>query len=363
MERHVARPLTAPPDPHGGRPTPAPFAATGPALRWGVVSTGKIAHTVTTQLARLEDARLQAVSSRDATKAAAFATKYGFRASYGSAGGYQALAEDPDVDVVYVATPHGQHHAVAGAMLRAGKHVLVEKAFTITAAEAEDLARLARERGLFLMEAVWTRFLPTYVAAMDVLEGGELGPVRYVQADMGFMAERDPRTRLWARADGGGALLDLAVYPLCWVIGALGLPTGVQAAGNVNSEGVDELCAMTLAHEGGAHSQVMVSFVSDSTRKARIVGTEGYLEVGPSLSRPDGFAVVTGAARRSERYELTDAPYAFQLREVTRCVQLGLLESPAMPLEHTLATMRLFDEVRRQVGVSYPNDAGSPPTT
>lgn len=356
MERHVARPLTMPPQPHGGRPAPDPFAATGPALRWGVVSTGKIAHTVTAQLARLEDARLQAVSSRDATKATAFATQYGFRASYGGAGGYEALAADPEVDVVYVATPHGQHHAVAGAMLRAGKHVLVEKAFAITAAEAEDLAGLARERGLFLMEAVWTRFLPTYVAAMDVLESGELGPVRYVQADMGFMAERDPRTRLWAPVDGGGALLDLAVYPLCWVIGALGLPTGVRAAGNVNKDGVDELCALALTHAGGAHSQVVVSFVSDSTRRARIVGTEGYLETGPSLSRPDGFTVVKGAARRSAEFELTDAPYAFQLREVTRCVQAGLHESPAMPLAHTLASMRLFDEVRRQVGVRYPND-------
>lgn len=355
MARHVARPFTAPPEPTGGR-TPDPFAATGPALRWGVVSTGKIAHTVTAQLARLEDARLQAVSSRDATKATAFATQYGFRASYGGAGGYEALAEDPDVDVVYVATPHGQHHAVAGAMLRAGKHVLVEKAFTITAAETEDLARLARDHGLFLMEAVWTRFLPTYVAAMDVLEGGEIGPVRYVQADMGFMAERDPRTRLWAPVDGGGALLDLAVYPLCWVIGALGLPTGVQAAGNVNHEGVDELCTLALTHGGGAHSQVVVSFVSDSTRRARIVGTEGYLETGPSLSRPDGFTVVKGAARRSEGFDLTDSPYAFQLREVTRCVQAGMLESPAMPLAHTLATMRLFDEVRRQIGVRYPND-------
>ncbi|MBX3142093.1 MAG: Gfo/Idh/MocA family oxidoreductase, partial [Trueperaceae bacterium] len=272
MARHVARPFTAPPE-LTGRQNPDPFTATGPALRWGVVSTGKIAHTVTAQLARLEDARLQAVSSRDAAKAAAFATQYGFRASYGGAGGYEALAEDPDVDVVYVATPHGQHHAVAGAMLRAGKHVLVEKAFTITAAEAEDLARLARDRGLFLMEAVWTRFLPTYVAAMDVLESGELGPVRYVQADMGFMAERDPRTRLWAPVDGGGALLDLAVYPLCWVIGALGLPTGARATGNVNRDGVDELCALALTHAGGAHSQVVVSFVSDSTRRARIVGT------------------------------------------------------------------------------------------
>ncbi len=351
MPRHVARP----PGTSGGDPT----AATGRTLGWGVVATGKIAHTVTAQLAQLGDARLRAVSSRDAVRAAAFATMYGFEASYADGPGLEghaALAADPDVDVVYVATPHGYHHEVASTLLAAGKHVLIEKAFTITAAEAADLITIARASGVFLMEAVWTRFLPAYQGALDVLASGELGELRYVQADMGFMAERDPRTRLWAPADGGGALLDLAVYPLTWVIGALGMPHTVHAVGRVNAESVDEFNALTFGYPGGEVAQVVASFVSSSTRRARIVGTEGYLETDAPLTRPEGYTVFAGGEARHESVPHGAEPYTYQLREVTRCVQEGLLESPTMPLADTLASMRLMDEVRRQLGVRLPND-------
>jgi len=358
MARFVAKPPTARGYANGG---PAnPLVATGVPLRWGVVATGKIAHTVTGQLALLEDARLQAVSSRAPDKAAAFAAMYGFAASYSDDAartGYEALAADPQVDVVYVATPHGQHHQVVMQLLAAGKHVLVEKAFTVNAREAAELIALAGDRGVFLMEAVWTRFLPAYQAVLDVLAGGGIGAVRYVQADMGFMAERDPRTRLWAPAAGGGALLDLAVYPLTWVIGALGFPTAVQASGRLNSEGVDELSALALSFPGGEQAQVLVSFVSDSTRKARIVGTEGYVETDAPLTKPEGYTVVGAGQLHHESVPHGYEPYTFQLREVTRCIQHGMLESPTMPLEHTLRTMRLLDEVREQLGMTLPNDA------
>lgn len=343
----------------GGAEPIDPRIGTGRPLNWGVVATGKIAHTVTAQLASLEDARLQAVSSRDATRAAAFATLYGFEASYGDDArrtGYEALAADPNVDVVYVATPHGQHHQIVAPLLRAGKHVLVEKAFTVTAPEAADLVSLARDNDVFLMEAVWTRFLPAYRAALAVLDSGELGEIRYVQADMGFMAERDPRTRLWAPEDGGGALLDLAVYPLTWVIGALGLPTGVHAYGRLNHQGVDELTALALSYPDGAQAQVVVSFVSSSTRKVRVVGTEGYLESDAPLTRPEGYAVVTGTDQRHVAVPHVYEPYTFQLREVTHCVQAGLTESPTMPLAHSVRTMELFDEARAQIGMRLPND-------
>lgn len=360
MTRFVAKPPTARGYLDGGPENP--LVATGVPLRWGVVATGKIAHTVTAQLALLEDARLQAVSSRTADKAAVFAAMYGFAASYSddaACTGHEALAADPEVDVVYVATPHGQHHQVVMHLLAAGKHVLVEKAFTVTAREAAELIALAEDRRVFLMEAVWTRFLPAYQAVLDVLAGGEIGTVRYMQADMGFMAERDPRTRLWAPAAGGGALLDLAVYPLTWVIGALGFPSAVQASGRLNSEGVDELSALALSYPDGEQAQVLVSFVSDSTRKARIVGTEGYVETDAPLTKPEGYTVVTAGQRHHERVPHGYEPYTFQLREVTRCVQQGLLESPTMPLDHTLKTMRLLDEVRRQLGMRLPNDATS----
>jgi predicted dehydrogenase len=343
-------------------PPPAtddPLAATGRPLRWGVVATGNIARTVTAQLVRLEDAALHAVSSRDAARARAFADDLGAPVAYGDGGGtlgYERLAADPDVDVVYVATPHGQHYDVAKPLIEAGKHVLIEKSFTITGAEAAALADLAAERGVFAMEAVWTRFLPVYQRALDIVASGELGDVRWVQGDLGFAATRDPRARLWARADGGGALLDLAVYPFTWAFGALGMPSGVHAVGSLTDEGVDASHALTLTYPNGAVAQLLGTLDAQAARTATIGGTRGTLRTFAPLTGPEGFMVMVGDDHRREEVGLGSARYAWMLREVTRCVQQGLLESPTMPLSHTVATLRLFDLARAQLGVTYPND-------
>ena len=335
-----------------------PLQATGRTVGWGVVSTGNIADKVTAQLAQLQDVRLVAVSSRSSARAEEFASRHGFTRSYGDAerSGYRRLADDPEVEVVYVATPHGQHYEVASAVREAGKHVLLEKAFTINAREARELAALAASHGLFLMEAVWTRFLPSYQRVLDVVESGAIGDVVYVQADLGFQAARDPRQRLWRPVDGGGALLDLAVYPLSWVLGTLGPVARVVASGRLNDDGVDELSALAISHEGGGHSQVMASFVSQSANRAAIVGTEGVIVTDSPVSRPQGFTLTVAGESHHESVPHHEDAYAYQLREVTRCVQHGVLESPTMPLAHTIATMEVFDEVRRQLGVTYPND-------
>jgi predicted dehydrogenase len=336
-----------------------PLVATGRTLRWGVVSTGSIAHEVTRHLVQLEDARLHAVSSRSRDRAEAFARSFGADRAYGDDGdtpGYEQLVADPDVDVVYVATPHGQHHQVTRAALAAGKGVLVEKSITVTAWEAEELARLARDRGAFAMEAVWTRFLPIFQAALDVVASGELGELRWVQADLGFPARGDRRRRLWAPEDGGGALLDLTVYPLTWAIGALGFPDDVHATGVLTDEGVDELNALTLTYAGGARAQLLSTLASQATRTATLAGTEGTLRTTGSLTNPTSFVVTRGDEQREVAAPPGRPRYAYQLREVTRCVQEGLLESPTMPLADSVATMRLFDRARAQLGVRYPHD-------
>jgi predicted dehydrogenase len=335
-----------------------PLAATGRPLCWGVVATGTIARVVTPQLARLEDARLHAVSSRSRERAESFAAEFGFARAFGDDGvpGYQQLVEDDEVDVVYVTTPHGQHFEVTRAALEAGKHVLVEKSFTVTAREAEALIDLSRDRGVFLMEAVWTRFLPAFQRALDVIAAGEIGEVRWLQADLGFVATRDPRSRFWAPADGGGALLDLTVYPLTWALGALGFPATVVAVGTLTRDGVDAQNALTLGYAGGAQAQLLSTLVSVATRTATIAGDAGTLRVGTPLTRPTVLRVQRGDEEREERFEERAPRFAYQLREVTRCVQQGRAESPTMPLADTLATMRLFDEARRQLGVVYPHD-------
>lgn len=341
---------------------PSPVTATGRPLKWGVVATGGIATKVTQDIALLEDAVLYAVSSRSAESAARFAARFGMTASYGDADGvpgYQRLLEDPEVEVVYITTPHAQHHEVTKAALLAGKHVLCEKPFTINAAEAKELIDLARQRGLFLMDAVWTRFLPSVNRAWEIIASGELGEIRWVQADLGFSAPEDPTSRLWDPKAGGGALMDLTVYPLTWALGALGFPDTVAATATLNDDGVDLQTAVTLTYDTGAYAQLSSSFIAACPAQATVVGSLGWLKTGDGpLHNPRELTVRAGEETRVEHLDQVGGGYTYELREVTRCIQEGLTESPTMPLDDTLRTMRLLDGVRAQTGLRYANDAG-----
>lgn len=337
-----------------------PRTATGAPLRWGVVATGSIAGTVSGDLSLLADAELYAVSSRSQGSADSFAAAHGFSRAYGDrdgAAGYLRMLADDAVDVVYVATPHAQHHAIAAAALRAGKHVLCEKAITINAREAAELVDLARNKSLFLMEAVWSRFLPSMQRAFQIAASGEIGDVKWVSADLGFPASYSPASRLWAPRAGGGALLDITVYPLLWALGTLGFPQTVTATGWLNDDGVDAQNALTLGYHHGAQAQLTSSLLAHGPRTATVAGSEGILQSVGSVNNPSELQVRTGPdEQRTERFSVVGRGYTYELREVTRCVQQGLTESPVMPLDDSLDTMRLFDGVRAQLGLSYPND-------
>lgn len=342
------------------QPNQDPCAATGAPLRWGVIATGRIASLVSRDLALLEDAELYAVSSRRQEAADAFAAEFGFSVAYGDDGqpGYERLLADDSVDVVYVATPHAQHHQMVLAALHAGKHVLCEKAFTINAREATELIAVAREKQLFLMEAVWSRFLPSMQRAFEIAASGELGTVQWVTADLGFPAPYSPTARLWALKDGGGALLDLTVYPLLWALGTLGFPQAVSATGTLNDDGVDAQNALTLGYHHGAQAQLTSSLLAHGPRAATVAGSLGYLQALGSINNPKQLVIGIGREPlRTEHFDVAGLGYTYELREVTRCIQQRLTESPVMPLEDSLNTMRLFDGVRAQLGVSYPNDA------
>lgn len=342
--------------------TQDPAAATGRPLRWGVVATGPIAARVVTDLARLEDAVLHAVSSRTAASAQSFARRFGFAEAYADAAGragYERLLGDPAVEVVYIATPHAQHHAVAMAALTAGKHVLCEKPLAMNARQAGELAALARERGLFLMEAVWTRFLPSFCRASEILRSGEIGSPRWLQADLGFAAPRDPASRLWDPAAGGGALMDLAVYPLTWALGAFGEPDGVVARGTLTPEGVDVQNALTLTYDSGAHAQLVTSIGADCPGAATVGATAGSLRASGPLFNPGELVIRAGRDRpRTERFEVYGNGFGYELREVTRCLHAGLTESPHMPPHESVRMLGLLDEARRQMGLRYASDAG-----
>ncbi|MBG6216954.1 putative dehydrogenase [Arthrobacter sp. CAN_A6] len=340
----------------------SPAGSTGRSVSWGVIATGSIAARVTQDLALLEDAVLQAVSSRSDPSARAFAERFGFAASYyddGDTTGWKQLLADPRVEVVYIATPHAQHHAVALAALEAGKHVLCEKPLTMNAREARQLVECARDRGLFLMEAVWTRFLPSFRRALEVVESGEIGTVRWIQADLGFPAPYDSTSRLWDPAAGGGALLDLAVYPLTWALAALGEPQALSARGVLNSNGVDLQNALTLTYDGGAHAQLTTSIGADCPSVITISGTDGWLRTSAPLFNPGELIIQPrqGTLRR-EQFDVVGHGFSYELREVMRCLQAGLTESAVMPLNDTLRVMDLLDDARHQMGLKYANDDG-----
>jgi predicted dehydrogenase len=326
-----------------------------PIVRWGVLATGRIAATVSRDLDHVPGAVRHAVASRDAARAGAFAREHGFAVSYGS---YAELVEDRQVDVVYVATPHPQHLAAAELALRAGTPVLVEKPVTATLAGAERLVALARETGTFCMEAMWTRFLPNGVRLAELVRDGAVGDVRTVHADLGFRAPDDPTSRYFSPALGGGALLDVGVYPIALAQQLLGAPEHVQVSGDLTATGVDGHVALLLRGRTGASALLSASITSHAASAAWVEGTDGRIEVPRSFERMPALHV----SRAGGETEVVDlgrhgTGYAHMLEHVQSCLAGGLAESPVMPLSDTLDVMRVVDTAQRALGLG-PRDDG-----
>jgi len=319
-------------------------------VRWGFAGPGRIAGAVALDLPLVPGARLAAVGSRSRARAEAFAAEHGAERAHGS---YRALIDDPDVDVVYIATPHPQHQAIALAAIAAGKHVLVEKAFTATLAGTQEVVDAARVAGVFAMEAMWTRFFPTIARVRELIADGAIGEVRSLQADLGIAAPQDPTNRFFAPELGGGGLLDLGVYVANLAHLLLGPPTEVIARGTLTETGVDAEVALLLVHSGGATSTLTCSIRSPSVGRARIDGTGGSIELKPRFHHPHGFTLRRlGAA--PERVDLPPVGigYSHELVEVTDAVRQGRTESEIMPLSATLEVMAVLEEAGRQVGVT-----------
>ncbi|MEO3855372.1 Gfo/Idh/MocA family oxidoreductase [Acrocarpospora sp. B8E8] len=328
-------------------PTPEP-------LRWAIIGTGGIAAAFAADL-RLSDAgELVAVGSRTAARAEAFAAQVGAPRSYGDQAELLAAA---DIDAVYVATPHTAHRDAAMAAIEAGKAVLVEKPFTINRAEAEELVKAARARGVFLMEAMWTRFLPHMVRIRELLAEGRLGDVRLVTAEHGVWFRRDPAHRMFDPHLGGGALLDLGVYPVSFLSMVLGAPATVLAATQFGDTGVDGQTAVITGYAGGRQGVATSSMEAFLPNRASIAGTDARIDIDAWWYRPTSFTLTarTGAVERYE-FAVPGNGLRFQTEEVARCVRAGLLESPILTLGESCEIMGTMDEVRAQVGLRYPGE-------
>ena len=320
-------------------------------IRWGVVGPGRIAEKVVEDVPLVEGARAVAVASRSLQRAQDFADRHGLERAYGS---YAEILADDEVDVLYVATPHPHHAAIARAAVEAGKPLLVEKAFTATLAGAVEVVELARSRGVFVMEAMWTRFQPAVVHLRELVADGAIGEVRSVQADLGLQRAFDPQDRLFAHELGGGALLDLGVYVVSFAQMLLGTPRTVTAVGSTFPTEVDAEASLLLGWDDGRSATLTTSLRGPLPNAARVLGTQGWIEVLPPFHHPR--ALVLHRADE-EPQTLTRPPvgggYAHELAEVVECLRSGRTESAVMPLADTLAVQDVLQQAADQLGVRH----------
>jgi predicted dehydrogenase len=323
-------------------------------FRWGILGTGAIAKQFVQGLRSLPEAEVFAVGSRSEASARKFADKRNIPRRHAS---YDALASDPDVDVVYIATPHPFHADNAAICLQAGKAVLCEKPFCINAAEAERVVQLARENGLFVMEGMWTRFFPLMEEVRRLLSEGAIGEVRMLNVDFGFRADLDPASRLFEKRLGGGALLDVGVYCVSLASMVLGMPSGFVGLPHLGETGVDEQASVVLQHEGGRLANLSIGVRTTTPQEATIMGTEGYVRVHAPWWRPEAMTI----SRPGKEDETVEAPvsgngFNYEAAEVMRCLEAGKTESDVMPLDETISVLKTMDGIRAAWGLSYPGE-------
>jgi len=333
--------------------------STAPPLRWGILGAGGIAHTFAHAVQHRTAATIAAVGSRSLAKAQGFAADFGVSHVFSS---YEDLVASDEVDAIYVATPHSHHHEHALLALGAGKPVLVEKAFTRNLAEAQEIFDAADARGLFVMEAMWTRFLPTTAAVHEVVASGVVGEVVSVIADHGQKLDADPAGRLLAPELAGGSLLDLGVYPVSYAHDLLGVPAVVRAQGRLTQTGVDGQVAVVTQYEDPRQQAIAASTLWAKTATTAVVaGTKGWIELpGDFYATGDVIVHLPDGLTKDYTFDVSDG-LAFEAAEVARCLAAGLTQSPRHPWQDTLEVMAIMDEVRRQVGVRYPGEAPSAP--
>lgn len=321
-------------------------------LRWGFLSAGGIANAVADDF-RIAGITIQAVGARDLARANEFADKFAIPNRHQ---GYEALVNDPEVDVIYVSTPHPWHHEHALLALNAGKHVLLEKPFTINAREAQEIKDLAASKGLFALEAMWTRFLPSMDAIFEVISSGILGELRLVAADH---SQYLPHVeRLWNPALGGGALLDLGIYPVSFALRVLGLPRMTTARATLTGQKVDETTSIIFEYENGAQATLTTCMSAAGPVTATVTGTYGRIEIDGPFYNQTSFKVYNQGGEVIQSYDekIVGIGRQYQGLHLEKCVAEGLLESLTMSLTETVEIMQVMDALRAQIGVRYPSE-------
>ncbi|MBN2552588.1 MAG: Gfo/Idh/MocA family oxidoreductase [Spirochaetales bacterium] len=323
---------------------------------WGILSTGYIAHQFVEGLSALPEARIVAVGSRNAGTASAFAAQYNIPRSYSS---YGELASDPEIDAIYIGTPHRFHKENTLLCLSAGKAVLCEKPLTTNASDAQAVVQTARENNLFLMEAMWSRFLPALQKAKQMIDGGVIGDIQIVASDFGFTAPFDPKSRLYDPELGGGSLLDVGIYPVSLASMFLGPPQRIVSMGQIGRTGVDEQSAVIFGYDSGALAVGYATIRCGTYTEATIAGSGGMIRLHAQVGLFRPYRLSLRVSGRED--EVIEVPYEgngynYEAAEVIRRLRAGEIESPVMPLDESVEIIRTMDKIRAQWSLKYPAD-------
>jgi predicted dehydrogenase len=324
-------------------------------VRWGILTCGKIARKFAEDLELVEGAELVAVASRDAERAKSFAQEFSVPKYFDT---YEGLAACPEIDVIYVASPHSHHYEHTLLCLNHGKAVLCEKAFAINSRQAREMVELARSKNIFLMEALWTRFLPHYIKVREMLAEGSLGETKGIMAHFGFRPTHPIAPRLLDPSLGGGSLLDIGVYPIFFAQSLFGKPDEISARINRASTGVDEQCSMIFQYEDGRTATLFSTLASDLETDADIFGTEGRIRITGRMSEPSATIQYYSGGRQTAIPIAREFGwgYQYEARHVQECLREGLTESQIWSLDDTLNLMETLDRVRKAVGLVYSAD-------
>ncbi|MCO6477938.1 MAG: Gfo/Idh/MocA family oxidoreductase [Phaeodactylibacter sp.] len=321
---------------------------------WGIIGPGRIAHKFAQDLDKLPNARLHAVASRSEERARAFALQYGAPHAYGS---YEEITSCPGLDVVYIATPHPGHRDNALLCLQAGIPVLCEKPFAMNSGQVQEMVNAARATGVFLMEAIWTRFTPSTVKALELIGHGMIGDVLSVKADFGFRPPFDPKSRLFDMALGGGSLLDIGIYPVFLALLVLGKPAEIHASAHLGATGVDEEIGMLFKYENGQMAHLHSTIRSFTKTEAFIYGERGAIHLHTRWHEPTALSLILEDRRPQDyRFDYHTNGYSFEAEEVMHCLDNGLKESPLLPLSFSQSLMEVLDTVRGKIGLEYEED-------
>lgn len=323
-------------------------------IKWGILATGRIAHKFASDFQFVEDADLIAVASRSLDNSKAFAQEFNAPKSYGS---YAELAADKEIDVVYIATPHVYHYENTLMCLESGKHVLCEKPVGMNSCQLRYMIDKAREKNLFFMEALWTRFIPSYQKFRELALSGTIGDIRIIQSDFGFVARSAPGNRLINKDLGGGSLLDIGIYPVFLALDIAGEPDQIKASAILNSDGIDETCHISFIYQSKKIiAQLSSTILVNTPVESVILGPKGRIRLNRWWHTPSAIDIEKDGEVEHIDIKEKGFGYQFEIMEVNKCIKEGKTESDLLPLSQSVQLHRILDTIREQIGLKYDAD-------